>query len=42
MHWRKTIYEITVGIEAMGTEREQDPVKNVAKATGCVRGKFKK
>ncbi len=41
MQWRKTIYKITIGIEAIGTG-EEIPAENLIRLAGCGGKKFKK
>jgi len=42
MQWRKTIYKITIRMEAIETGREEIPAKNLIRPAGCGRKKFKK
>jgi hypothetical protein len=41
MQWRKTIYKITIRIEA-DAGREEIPAKNLLRVAGCGRKKLKK
>jgi hypothetical protein len=42
MPWRKTIYKITIRIEAIETGREEIPAKNLISLAGCAGKKLKR